>query len=119
MINLTCTDLLSKYYGETEAKIRSIFQRAKAAAPCILFFDHFEAIAHRRKGNQDADGDSHSMSATSGNIGNRILSTFLNELDGVTGERNHQYVISNDSQVFVIAACSSLELLDEALIRPG
>ena len=39
---------LSKYFGETEASLRKIFQKARAASPCVLFFDDFDSIAHNR-----------------------------------------------------------------------
>ena len=47
-VEVTGADLLSKYFGDTEARIRSIFQRARSAAPCILYFDNFDTLAHRR-----------------------------------------------------------------------
>lgn len=47
-VTVTGGDMLSKYFGDTEARIRSIFQRARNAAPCILYFDNFDALAHRR-----------------------------------------------------------------------
>ncbi len=57
------------------------------------------------------------------NIHNRILSTFLNELDGVSVptnvQNNHDKKISLETTVFVLAACKDIKLLDEALIRPG
>ena len=45
-VNVRCTELLSKYFGETEANIRAVFQ--SAVAPCIIFFDEFDVFAHRR-----------------------------------------------------------------------
>jgi SpoVK/Ycf46/Vps4 family AAA+-type ATPase len=47
-INVRSTALLSKYFGQTEAKLRSLFRKARAAAPCILFFDEFDSIASNR-----------------------------------------------------------------------
>lgn len=61
-------------------------------------------------GNDDSGGSSH------GNIYNRILSTFLNELDGIAVANSSS---SLSSFVLVIVACKSLDILDEALIRPG
>jgi hypothetical protein len=47
-ITVKSTAILSKYFGETEATLRRLFQKARDAAPCILFFDEFDAIAHNR-----------------------------------------------------------------------
>lgn len=47
-VSVKATELLSKYFGETENTIRTLFQKARAAAPCVLFFDDFDALAHRR-----------------------------------------------------------------------
>mgnify|MGYP003385711571 CR=1 FL=1 len=47
-ITVKSTALLSKFFGETEATLRRLFQKARDAAPCVLFFDEFDAIAHNR-----------------------------------------------------------------------
>ncbi len=47
-VSVRSTDLLSRYFGETESKIRDLFHRARAAAPCVLFFDDFDTLAHKR-----------------------------------------------------------------------
>lgn len=111
-ITIQATSLLSKYYGETEANVRNLFERARSAAPCLLFFDEFDALAHRR-GHEE--GEDHS-------VHNRILSTFLNEMDGILGNSNNSMegdTNINEDTVLVVVACSALEVLDEALIRPG
>lgn len=51
LIIVNSSDLLSKYFGQTEAKIRKYFQRAKLSSPCVLFFDDFDSIAHKRFNN--------------------------------------------------------------------
>lgn len=104
LITVNSSDLLSKYFGQTEAKIRKYFRKALASSPCVLFFDDFDSIAHKR--SLDSSGDS-----SHGSLSNRVLSTFLNALDGVEG--------STPGSLFVIAACLDLDSLDEALIRPG
>ena len=48
MISVYSTDLLSKYFGQTEEKVRKIFQVARNSAPCMIFFDDFDALAHKR-----------------------------------------------------------------------
>ena len=47
-ISVRSPDVLSKYFGQTEAAIRELFSRARAVAPCVLFFDDFDALAKRR-----------------------------------------------------------------------
>ena len=47
-------ELLSKYIGSSEARVRSLFQRAQAARPCLVFFDEFDSLAPRR--GQDSTG---------------------------------------------------------------
>ncbi len=110
-VSVKSTDILSKYYGQTEEVIRSIFSKARSAAPCILFFDEFDTIACRRQSSdENSDG--------TGSVYNRILSTFLNELDGISN-RGENTGISFEREVLVVTACLDIKLLDEALIRPG
>ena len=110
-VSVKSTDILSKYYGQTEEVIRSIFSKARSAAPCILFFDEFDTIACRREtSDQNSDGV--------GGVYNRILSTFLNELDGISN-RGENTGNSFEHEVLVVTACLDIKLLDEALIRPG
>lgn len=62
--------------------------------------------------------DDHDSSSSGGSIGNRVLSTFLNELDGISSlpsSSSHEAAYT----IFVVAACTSLDHLDEALLRPG
>ena len=47
-VSIRSTEILSQYFGQTERTIRGLFEKARAAAPCILFFDEFDAIAFRR-----------------------------------------------------------------------
>jgi SpoVK/Ycf46/Vps4 family AAA+-type ATPase len=47
-VSVRSTELLSKYFGQTEASIRSLFKQVRAAAPCLLFFDEFDALACKR-----------------------------------------------------------------------
>jgi len=120
-IAIKSTDLLSKYYGQSEMMIRDIFTTARSVTPCALFFDDFDTLAYRRSAD---------MGDASSNIQSRILSTFLNELDGIVGlgassDRSNSGSSSsrrddgNESRVLVIIACQSIDRLDEALIRPG
>lgn len=83
-------ELLSKWVGESEKAIAKIFQKARQAAPSIVFFDEVDAIAGQRG---DSDGTS---------VMDRVLSQILVELDGVRGLSN----------VTVVAATNRPDLLD-------
>lgn len=95
-------ELLNMYIGESEANVRRVFQRARDARPCVVFFDELDSVAPKR-GNQ---GDS-------GGVMDRIVSQLLAELDGMSdGEEGA-------GGVFVIGATNRPDLLDQALLRPG
>lgn len=89
------------YIGESEANVRRVFQRARDAKPCVIFFDELDSVAPKR-GNQ---GDS-------GGVMDRIVSQLLAELDGMSDGKG-------GSDVFVIGATNRPDLLDPALLRPG
>lgn len=89
--------LLSKWVGESEKAIREIFKKAKATAPCILFFDEIDSLAPRRQ----SGGDSGVME--------RLISQLLTELDGIEELKG----------VLVLAATNRKDLLDPALLRSG
>lgn len=93
-------ELLNMYIGESEANVRRVFQRAREAKPCVVFFDELDSVAPKR-GNQ---GDS-------GGVMDRIVSQLLAELDGMSN--------GGGEGVFVISATNRPDLLDEALLRPG
>ncbi|KAH3898665.1 related to Peroxisomal biogenesis factor 6 [Saccharomycodes ludwigii] len=92
-------ELLNMYIGESEANVRRVFQKARDAKPCVIFFDELDSVAPKR-GNQ---GDS-------GGVMDRIVSQLLAELDGANGD---------GGGVFVVGATNRPDLLDEALLRPG
>ncbi|KAL7664558.1 Peroxisomal ATPase PEX6 [[Candida] zeylanoides] len=94
-------ELLNMYIGESEANVRRVFQRARDAKPCVIFFDELDSVAPKR-GNQ---GDS-------GGVMDRIVSQLLAELDGMSGG-------GDGDGVFVVGATNRPDLLDEALLRPG
>lgn len=94
-------ELLNMYIGESEANVRRVFQRARDAKPCVIFFDELDSVAPKR-GNQ---GDS-------GGVMDRIVSQLLAELDGMSGG-------DSGEGVFVVGATNRPDLLDEALLRPG
>lgn len=95
-ISVKGPELLDKYVGESEAAVRRLFGRARASAPCIIFFDELDALAPRR------DGSASEASA-------RVVNMLLTELDGL-GDRG---------DVFVIGATNRPDIIDEAMMRPG
>jgi len=99
-IKVRAADVLDKWLGGSEAAIRSLFNRARGAAPAILFFDEIDGIASNRSdGGETAD------------VMSRLLSTLLNEMDGVSSGQARP--------VLVVACTNRLESLDAALLRPG
>ena len=102
-------ELLNMYIGESEANVRRVFQRARDARPCVVFFDELDSVAPKR-GNQ---GDS-------GGVMDRIVSQLLAELDGMSDSTSaSQGSASSNGGVFVIGATNRPDLLDQALLRPG
>ncbi|KAF8892676.1 AAA-domain-containing protein [Infundibulicybe gibba] len=94
-------ELLNMYIGESEANVRRIFHRARAAKPCVIFFDELDSVAPKRGNHGD-----------SGGVMDRIVSQLLAELDGMSGG-------DGGADVFVIGATNRPDLLDPALLRPG
>jgi peroxin-6 len=106
-------ELLNMYIGESEANVRRVFQRARDARPCVVFFDELDSVAPKR-GNQ---GDS-------GGVMDRIVSQLLAELDGMSSggssdKESEDGTNGNAGGVFVIGATNRPDLLDPALLRPG
>ncbi|PYI24230.1 AAA-domain-containing protein [Aspergillus japonicus CBS 114.51] len=88
-------EILSMYVGESERALREIFRKARSARPSIVFFDEIDAIASKR--------------GSSSQGGVNVLTTLLNEMDGIEELRN----------VLVVAATNKPEVIDPALMRPG
>ncbi|KAI0315544.1 P-loop containing nucleoside triphosphate hydrolase protein [Amylostereum chailletii] len=93
-------ELLNMYIGESEANVRRVFQRARDARPCVIFFDELDSVAPKRGNHGD-----------SGGVMDRIVSQLLAELDGISA--------GEGGDVFVIGATNRPDLLDPALLRPG
>ncbi len=91
------SDILSKWYGESERRIAEIFEKARSMRPCIIFLDEIDALGRSR--------DSYS----SDDVAPRILSVILSEMDGLDPSEG----------VIVVAATNTPHLLDPALLRPG
>ncbi|KAJ2062947.1 hypothetical protein GGI17_002113 [Coemansia sp. S146] len=92
------SELFSKYLGETEARLRRLFHTARAAAPCIVFMDEIDSIAAKREWS----------SVESGGPSLRVLSTLLNEMDGV-----HE-----TSGVVTVGCTNQVCKIDDAILRP-
>lgn len=86
------------WFGESEANVRDVFDKGRAAAPCVLFFDELDSIAVSR-GGRPGDG---------GGAGDRVINQLLTEMDGVGAKKN----------IFFVGATNRPEILDEALLRP-
>ncbi|XP_067643574.1 peroxisomal ATPase PEX1 [Eurosta solidaginis] len=95
-ISVKGPELLAKYIGQSEENVRNLFNRARSAKPCVLFFDEFDSLAPKR--GHDSTG-----------VTDRVVNQLLTELDGVESLQG----------VTVIAATSRPELLDPALLRSG
>ncbi|KAL6424824.1 hypothetical protein ACFW04_010032 [Cataglyphis niger] len=96
LISIKGPELLSKYIGVSEESVRNVFERARRAKPCVLFFDEFDSLAPRR--GHDSTG-----------VTDRVVNQLLTQLDGVEDREG----------VAVVAASSRPDLLDPALLRPG
>jgi peroxin-6 len=92
------------YIGESEANVRRVFQRARDARPCVVFFDELDSVAPRR-----------GQAGDSGGVMDRIVSQLLAELDGMGAGGSS----GGGGEVFVIGATNRPDLLDSALLRPG
>ncbi|MFC7185872.1 AAA family ATPase [Halorubrum yunnanense] len=98
-IQVAGPELLDRYVGESEKAVRDLFDRARQAAPVIVFFDEIDAIAADRDG---AGGDG-------SGVGERVVSQLLTELDRA----------SDNPNLVVLAATNRRDALDPALLRPG
>uniref|UniRef100_G3P597 Transitional endoplasmic reticulum ATPase n=1 Tax=Gasterosteus aculeatus aculeatus TaxID=481459 RepID=G3P597_GASAC len=98
-ISIKGPELLTMWFGESEANVREIFDKARQAAPCVLFFDELDSIAKARGGNV-GDG---------GGAADRVINQILTEMDGMSSKKN----------VFIIGATNRPDIIDPAILRPG
>ncbi|KAG8131351.1 putative Transitional endoplasmic reticulum ATPase protein, partial [Naja naja] len=98
-ISIKGPELLTMWFGESEANVREIFDKARQAAPCVLFFDELDSIAKARGGNI-GDG---------GGAADRVINQILTEMDGMSTKKN----------VFIIGATNRPDIIDPAILRPG
>lgn len=97
-ISMKSSDLLSKWYGESEQQIAKLFARARAVAPCVVFIDEIDSLVPARGSGQGEP-----------QVTGRVVNTILAEMDG----------LEELQSVVVIGATNRPTLVDPALLRPG
>ncbi|MCS7129033.1 MAG: CDC48 family AAA ATPase [Candidatus Caldarchaeum sp.] len=95
-VSINGPEIMSKFYGESEARLREVFQEAEQNAPSIIFIDELDAIAPKR-------------GEVTGEVERRVVSQLLTLMDG----------LKTRGQVIVIGATNRIEAIDPALRRPG
>ncbi|XP_034950714.1 nuclear valosin-containing protein-like isoform X2 [Chelonus insularis] len=95
-ISVKGPELLNMYVGESEKAVRQCFIRARNSAPCVIFFDEFDALCPKR-----TEGDNSSTS--------RVVNQILTEMDGIEGRKG----------VYLMAATNRPDIIDPAVLRPG
>ena len=95
-ISISGPEIMSKFYGESEARLRDIFKEGKEKAPTIIFIDEIDSIAPKRE-------------EVTGEVERRVVSQLLSLMDGLEGR----------GKVIVIAATNRQNAIDPALRRPG
>lgn len=96
-ISVKGPELLNMYVGESERAVRQCFQRGRNSAPCVIFFDEFDALCPKRSSSGD------------GQAGSRVVNQLLTEMDGVEERKG----------VFLMAASNRPDMIDPAVLRPG
>ncbi|MFP4405504.1 CDC48 family AAA ATPase [Rhodosalinus sp.] len=97
-ISTRSSDLLSKWYGESEQQVARLFQRARQVAPTVIFFDEIDSLVPARGGGMGEPA-----------VTERVVNTILSEMDGLEELQG----------VVVIGATNRPNLVDPALLRPG
>lgn len=97
-ISVKGPELLNMWFGGSEANVRNLFDKARAASPCILFFDEMDSIARSR-------GSGGGSSETS----DRVINQILSEIDGM----------GSGKTLFIIGATNRPDILDPGIMRPG
>ena len=114
-ISIKGPELLTMYFGESEANVRDVFDKARSAAPCVLFFDELDSIASARGGGGGGDAGGASDRYTDINISHfymkfhlcRVINQILTEMDGMGSKKN----------VFIIGATNRPDIIDPAILR--
>lgn len=97
-ISVKGPELLNMWFGGSEANVRNLFDKARSASPCILFFDEMDSIARAR-------GSGGGSSETS----DRVINQILSEIDGM----------GSGKTLFIIGATNRPDILDPGIMRPG
>lgn len=97
-IEINPSEVLSKWYGESEHRMSEVFKEARASAPCILAINDIDSLGRERTSYKSDD------------VTPRVLSVMLAELDNI---------LQRDSDVIMVATTNKPQMLDKALIRPG
>merc|ERR1712227_422480 len=98
-ISIKGPELLTMWFGESEANVREVFDKARQAAPCVLFFDELDSIAKARGGSTGGDAGA----------SDRVINQVLTEMDGMGSKKN----------VFIIGATNRPDIIAPAVMRPG
>ena len=98
-ISVKGPELLTMWFGESEANVREVFDKARQSAPCVLFFDELDSIGIARGSGTGGGGEA----------ADRVINQLLTEMDGIGVKKN----------VFIVGATNRPDILDEALLRPG
>jgi len=96
-LNVAIEDVLDMWIGESERKLHSLFEKARAATPSVMFFDEIEALAGKRQYTREATSS-------------KLVSQFLSEMDGF---------VKNNAGVLILAASNVPWAIDPAFRRPG
>jgi ribosome biogenesis ATPase len=95
-ISVKGPELLNKFVGESERAVRTLFLRAEASSPCVIFFDELDALCPKRGGEGGVSSE-------------RVVNQLLTEMDGLNSRKS----------VFIIAATNRPDMIDAAMLRPG
>ena len=98
-ISVKGPELLTMWFGESEANVREVFDKARSSAPCVLFFDELDSIGISRGSGQGGGGEA----------ADRVINQLLTEMDGIGIKKN----------LFIVGATNRPDILDDALLRPG
>lgn len=98
-ISIKGPEVFSKWVGDSEKAVRDIFQRARAASPCVVFIDELDGLCgHRGRGG----------------VSDRVISQFLTELDGLPSALSEK-----ENALIFVAATNRPDSIDPAVLRPG
>ena len=98
-ISIKGPELLTMWFGESEANVRDVFDKARQSSPCVLFFDELDSIGIQRGGGHGGGGEA----------SDRVINQLLTEMDGIGSKKS----------VFIVGATNRPDILDDALLRPG